>query len=48
VSGYRVGASVYLDIEGGDYWELTCSGGKMTGKGYKYGTSRVYKLSFSK
>ncbi len=48
IEGWRSGSSVYLDIEGGDEWVLNKSGNSMTGTGYKYGTSRTYKLKFKR
>lgn len=48
VSGSRSGKNVTLYIGGGDVWHLTIKGDKMSGSGDKYGTSRVYALSYSR
>ncbi len=46
--GYRSGSYVELYFSCGDVWYLTRSGNSMVGTGDKYGTTRTYKLSFSK
>ena len=48
VSGTRSGNDVTLHIGGGDVWHLSVSGNSMKGSGDKYGTSRSYRLSFSR
>ena len=48
ISGSRSGNSVTLHIGGGDTWRLTVSGNRMSGTGYKAGTSKTYNLSFSR
>ncbi len=48
IEGWRSGSTVYLEIEGGDEWVLKKSGNSMSGTGYKYGTSRTYKLKFKR
>ena len=48
VWGYRDGSFVELYFSNGDVWYLTRSGNSMVGTGDKYGTTRTYKLSFSK